>query len=151
MNGCELRLVRRGRHRAGDLVGRLSLSAKCRAQLEQARRNPSGRAAETWYGDREHVLRQTVIGLASGQRLDEHKNPGEAKVHVLEGGYGSSPAMIPGTVFPVICSSCGRDHTRRCARGRGGPTHLSQTNLTAPRASVRASWSDVSGKALIVQ
>ncbi len=37
------------------------------------------------YGGHEHVLRQTMIALAEGQRLDEHENPGEATVHVLHG------------------------------------------------------------------
>lgn len=37
------------------------------------------------YGGHEHVLRQTVIALAGGRRLDDHANPGEATVHVLSG------------------------------------------------------------------
>jgi quercetin dioxygenase-like cupin family protein len=31
------------------------------------------------------MLRQTLIALAAGHRLDEHDNPGEATVHVLHG------------------------------------------------------------------
>ena len=31
------------------------------------------------------MLRQIVIALASGERLGEHENPGEATVHVLQG------------------------------------------------------------------
>jgi quercetin dioxygenase-like cupin family protein len=31
------------------------------------------------------VLRQTVIALLGGRRLDDHVNPGEATVHVLQG------------------------------------------------------------------
>ncbi len=45
----------------------------------------SGRSAHTVYGGHEHVLRQTLIALTAGQRLDEHENPGEATVHVLHG------------------------------------------------------------------
>jgi quercetin dioxygenase-like cupin family protein len=30
-------------------------------------------------------LRQTLIALTEGSRLDEHENPGEATVHVLVG------------------------------------------------------------------
>jgi quercetin dioxygenase-like cupin family protein len=30
-------------------------------------------------------MRQTVIALASGRMLDEHKNPGDATVQVLQG------------------------------------------------------------------
>ena len=64
---------------------KLSLTAKGREQLARAQHSPSGRAAETVYGGHEHVLRQTVIALLGGQRLDEHENPGEATVHVLQG------------------------------------------------------------------
>jgi quercetin dioxygenase-like cupin family protein len=64
---------------------KLSLTATGRGQLEVAHRSQGGRAAETVYGGHEHVLRQTVIALVKGQRLDEHENPGEATVHVLEG------------------------------------------------------------------
>ena len=62
-----------------------SLTALARRQLELARTAPSGRSAQTVYGGHEHVLRQTVIALTAGQRLDEHENPGEATVHVLHG------------------------------------------------------------------
>jgi quercetin dioxygenase-like cupin family protein len=64
---------------------KLSLTAKGREQLAHARQNSSGRGAETVYGGHEHTLRQTVIALIAGQRLDEHENPGEATVHVLQG------------------------------------------------------------------
>lgn len=62
-----------------------SLTALAREQLKLARRAPSGRSAHTVYGGHEHVLRQTLIALAAGQSLDEHENPGEATVHVLQG------------------------------------------------------------------
>jgi quercetin dioxygenase-like cupin family protein len=35
------------------------------------------------YGGHEHVLRQTLIALAAGHKLEEHDSPGEATVHVL--------------------------------------------------------------------
>ena len=62
-----------------------SLTALAREQLDLAHRAASGRSAHTVYGGHEHVLRQTVIALVSGRRLDEHENPGEATVHVLHG------------------------------------------------------------------
>lgn len=62
-----------------------SLTALARQQLGLARAPSSGRSATTVYGGHEHTLRQTVIALASGHRLDEHENPGEATVHVLHG------------------------------------------------------------------
>ena len=62
-----------------------SLTALARQQLELARHASNGRSAHTVYGGHEHVLRQTLIALAAGHRLDEHDNPGEATVHVLHG------------------------------------------------------------------
>lgn len=44
------------------------------------------------YGGHERVLRQTVIALEGGQKLDEHANPGEATVHVLTGRVSLSAA-----------------------------------------------------------
>jgi quercetin dioxygenase-like cupin family protein len=62
-----------------------SLTALARELLEDASRAPSGRSARTVYGGHEHVLRQTVIALEIGERLDEHENPGEATLQVLHG------------------------------------------------------------------
>jgi quercetin dioxygenase-like cupin family protein len=62
-----------------------SLTALVRQQLQVAEQASSGRSAHTVYGGHEHVLRQTLIALATGQSLDEHENPGEATVHVLHG------------------------------------------------------------------
>jgi quercetin dioxygenase-like cupin family protein len=64
---------------------KMSLTALAREQLTTAKDASSGRSAQTAYGGHEHVLRQTVIALAAGSRLDEHENPGEATVHVLTG------------------------------------------------------------------
>jgi len=66
-------------------VEKFSLTAVAREQLASAQRASSGRSAHTVYGGHEHVLRQTVIALVAGQKLDEHENPGEATVHVLHG------------------------------------------------------------------
>jgi quercetin dioxygenase-like cupin family protein len=64
---------------------KMSLTALARQQLTIARQASSGRAADTVHGGNEHILRQTVIALVAGRRLDEHENPGEATVHVLLG------------------------------------------------------------------
>jgi quercetin dioxygenase-like cupin family protein len=64
---------------------KLSLTALAREQLELARAASSGRSSHTVYGGHEHTLRQTVIALAAGRALDEHENPGEATLHVLQG------------------------------------------------------------------
>jgi quercetin dioxygenase-like cupin family protein len=66
-------------------VEKLSLTALARQQLKIARTASSGRSAQTVYGGHEHALRQTLIALAAGRRLDEHDSPGEATVHVLHG------------------------------------------------------------------
>jgi len=63
---------------------KLSLTATGRLQLEAARRT-NGRGGETVFGGHDHRLRQTVIALVAGNSLDEHENPGEATVHVLQG------------------------------------------------------------------
>ena len=62
-----------------------SLTAMARHHLDHARNASAGRSAETIYGGHEHVLRQTVIALRAGQRLDDHDNLGEATIQVLEG------------------------------------------------------------------
>jgi len=62
-----------------------SLTALISQHLTIAREASSGRSAHTVYGGHEHTLRQTLIALAAGRRLDEHENPGEATVHVLHG------------------------------------------------------------------
>jgi quercetin dioxygenase-like cupin family protein len=73
------------RRNEGDQMNKFSLTAVAREQLAGADRASSGRSAHTVYGGHEHVLRQTVIALAAGRRLDEHENPGEATVQVLHG------------------------------------------------------------------
>ncbi|KRB73162.1 LuxR family transcriptional regulator [Nocardioides sp. Root190] len=62
-----------------------SLSDLVRQHLDIAREASSGRSAHTVHGGHEHRLRQTLIALASGQRLDEHESPGEATLQVLAG------------------------------------------------------------------
>lgn len=64
---------------------KFSLTAVARHQLEQAREASSGRSAETLNSGHDHGLRQTVIALTAGTRLDDHDNPGDATVQVLEG------------------------------------------------------------------
>lgn len=63
----------------------VSLTALAREQLELAGSATSGRSARTVFGGHEHSLRQTMIALTAGSKLDDHANPGEATVHVLHG------------------------------------------------------------------
>ena len=62
-----------------------SLTAIARNQLEIAMLASSGRSAQTVCGGSVHVLRQTVIAMRAGSKLEEHENPGEATVQVLTG------------------------------------------------------------------
>lgn len=65
-----------------------SLTALAREQLElatAATSGRSGRSAHTVFGGGERSLRQTMIAMTAGRKLDEHSNPGEATVHVLHG------------------------------------------------------------------
>lgn len=64
---------------------KLSLIAQARQQLKLAAEAPSGRSAKTIYGGHECALRQTVVALVSGRRLEEHNSPGESTVHVISG------------------------------------------------------------------
>ncbi|MEU4626598.1 cupin domain-containing protein [Actinoplanes sp. NPDC023801] len=62
-----------------------SLADLAGQHLAAARTSPAGRSAETVLGGHDAVLRQTLIALAAGQRLDDHESPGEATLQVLRG------------------------------------------------------------------
>jgi quercetin dioxygenase-like cupin family protein len=62
-----------------------SLTDLAEEHLAAAHAAGSGRSARTVVGGHDRTLRQTLIALTAGQRLDEHENPGEATVHVLYG------------------------------------------------------------------
>jgi quercetin dioxygenase-like cupin family protein len=66
-------------------MNKTSLTALGRELLESARATNSGRSARTVYGGHEHTLRQTLIALTAGSRLEEHESPGEATLYVLDG------------------------------------------------------------------
>jgi quercetin dioxygenase-like cupin family protein len=62
-----------------------SLAGLTQQHLAIAQQASSGRSAHTVYGGHTKTLRQTLIALAGGQKLDEHENPGEATLQVLHG------------------------------------------------------------------
>jgi quercetin dioxygenase-like cupin family protein len=66
-------------------VKRISLSTLRTEQLDLARAASSGRSAYTFAGGHDRALRQTLIALVGGQRLDDHERNGEATVQVLDG------------------------------------------------------------------
>ncbi|WP_166353812.1 cupin domain-containing protein [Phytoactinopolyspora limicola] len=52
-------------------------------QLDVARRSSNGRASKTLHSGTR--LRQTLMALVAGTRLDEHQSPGDATVLCLSG------------------------------------------------------------------
>ncbi|MEW1961994.1 LuxR family transcriptional regulator [Microbacterium sp. NPDC077644] len=74
--------------------------------LGKARGSSSRRAAETLYGDRDAVLRQTAMALLGEAELPEHDSPPEATLHVLTGhlrltGQGRSWELTAGHIMPI--------------------------------------------------
>ena len=62
-----------------------SLDALARELLEDARRASSNRASRTVVGGHERAMRQTLVALGAGAALEEHENPGEASILIVEG------------------------------------------------------------------
>jgi quercetin dioxygenase-like cupin family protein len=62
-----------------------SITALVETQLSMATTADSGRSSVTVYGRSGARLRQTVIALAAGRVLREHKSPGDASVFCLRG------------------------------------------------------------------
>ena len=85
----------RGRFWAGVVLGAdfllaggmesTSLTSLVSEQMDLARDHHSGRSAKTIHGGHEHLMRQTLIALASGHGLGEHDSPPEATLQVLTG------------------------------------------------------------------
>jgi quercetin dioxygenase-like cupin family protein len=83
-----------------------SLTALARQHLQIASAASSGRSAHTIYGGHENVLRQTLIALRAGSKLDEHESPGEATLQVLRGRVtlvagGDRWNGSPGDLLPI--------------------------------------------------
>ncbi|HSV41752.1 MAG TPA: cupin domain-containing protein [Nocardioidaceae bacterium] len=62
-----------------------SLTALVSQHLNTAMTASSGRSAHTMYSGNGNTLRQTLIALRAGSSLNEHENPGEATLQVLQG------------------------------------------------------------------
>ena len=69
----------------GQPEGAFDLIAAAHELLEQARELAAGRAARTLTPGAGTPLKQTLLAIARGQRLDEHQAPGSATLHVLLG------------------------------------------------------------------
>lgn len=63
----------------------IALPALGEKLLAEARSAPSGRCAVTIHGGHVNSLRQTAIGLAAGQVLDEQENTGEITLQLIRG------------------------------------------------------------------
>lgn len=63
----------------------VSLPAAQERLLAAARASSAQRAADTAYGARDTVLRQTMLALLAGAELAAHDAPPEATLHVLTG------------------------------------------------------------------
>lgn len=76
----------------------LSLTGVGDEQLDAARAARAGRAAHTVFGGQGRALRQTVLALAAGSRLDDHQNPGEGTLVVLRGKVqmGTAASSVDG-------------------------------------------------------
>lgn len=66
-------------------MNKVSIEALARQLMTTARDADSGRAASTVFGGHEHAMRQTLVAVRAGCRLDHHENPGEATVYVVTG------------------------------------------------------------------
>ncbi|MGE0219696.1 cupin [Mycolicibacterium sp.] len=90
----------------------VSLTSLGEEQLEAARAAHAGRAAHTVHGGHDHSLRQTVIALAAGHRLDDHESPGEATLFVLKGHVrlGTPAESVDGTVGDLLVIPGERHH-----------------------------------------
>jgi quercetin dioxygenase-like cupin family protein len=62
-----------------------SINALAEEHLVTASTAESGRSSVTVYGRPGARLRQTVVALAAGQVMGEHKSPVDASVHCLRG------------------------------------------------------------------
>jgi quercetin dioxygenase-like cupin family protein len=62
-----------------------SINALADSQLATATTAESGRSSVTVYGRSGAHLRQTVVALAAGRVMGEHKSPGDASVLCLNG------------------------------------------------------------------
>lgn len=71
-----------------DMIDRMevtSITQLGEQQLEAANEAQSGRSAVRVYGRPSAGLRQTLMALAQGSTLGEHKSPGDASLLCLQG------------------------------------------------------------------
>jgi quercetin dioxygenase-like cupin family protein len=84
----------------------VSIHALAESQLSAAESADSGRGSVTVYGRTGARLRQTLVALAAGQVMAEHKSPGDASLLCLQGRVqlragGSNTELGPGDFVGV--------------------------------------------------
>lgn len=86
--------------------GAFDLTGAARDLLDEARQMSSGRAARTLTPGAGAVLKQTLLAIASGRRLDEHQANGPATAQVLQGAItvrsGDTTLEVPEGHWAVI-------------------------------------------------
>lgn len=89
-----------------DGIKTVNLNAAAERLLGAAREASAKRAAETVYGSRDSVLRQTMLALLAGSELAEHDSPPEATLQVVSGrvqlfGKDRSWELVAGDLMPI--------------------------------------------------
>ncbi|MHA3684822.1 LuxR family transcriptional regulator [Leucobacter sp. HY1908] len=84
----------------------ISLTNLATELLVLARAASNKRFARTLYGGRGRALRQTVIAMCGGERMAEHKSPGEATLQLITGrielrGLTESWLLTPGDIVEI--------------------------------------------------
>lgn len=84
----------------------ISLSDLASELMMLARAASTNRFARTIFGGRNRALRQTVIAMCAGERMAEHKNPGEASLQLLTGrielrGVTQTWPLNPGDIVEI--------------------------------------------------
>lgn len=74
--------------------------------LTKARDSSARRAAETVYGGRDAILRQTTMALLADVELPEHESPPEATLQLLTGrvrlrGHEREWLLVAGDLIPI--------------------------------------------------
>lgn len=66
-------------------INTVNLTVEAERLMTTARTATAQRAADTIYGDRDTVMRQTMLALLAGAELKEHDSPPEATLQVISG------------------------------------------------------------------
>lgn len=90
---------------APDTPGTVNLTAASGELLEEARMANAGRAGRTLTPGAGVPLKQTLLALLAGQRLNDHDSPGAATLQVLQGAVrltaGEDVELVAGDHAPI--------------------------------------------------